>query len=297
MISLSQGMRNFGVRGLLALCCLLFCGQAAAQHIISGRVVSDNEPMMGIHVQEVDNDNRIISHTVTDANGFYSMKVSRGSHKLVVKTTGFRPFVQPIRGQTTLNIELIPRIAMADAALLDEKHPVAESYHLLYGLLRGRKIPQLVRVELLNDSTFTLVPPIHSNGLNEIYPAENVMIFVDAVDRHMLLGITPRDAYTIVGRPEDIDSKILLTQRRWGSYEDDRSEMRGDVNTYPQFVFSTKRLKHMFEEEARPSRVLIETAAKDNYWILYPADNYEKELQRILNKLQKKLKKSKSKNR
>ena len=73
---------------------LLFCmGSLAAMgqnQVASGTVSDDLGPLMGVYVGEIDAANRIVSATVTDMNGHFTLKVQNPKNKLRFTYMGFK---------------------------------------------------------------------------------------------------------------------------------------------------------------------------------------------------------------
>ena len=77
--------------------------------LIRGNVTSstDNEPLIGVSVVEVDKDNRTVTGTQTDLDGNYSLRVSPESdHKLMFSYIGFKSKTVNITENRTINCVL-----------------------------------------------------------------------------------------------------------------------------------------------------------------------------------------------
>lgn len=80
-----------------ACCSTLALAQAPkAGDIISGNVSDDIEPLMMVNVVEVDKNNRIVAHGVTDINGNFSFKIVNPKDKIQVSYIGYTTQVIPI---------------------------------------------------------------------------------------------------------------------------------------------------------------------------------------------------------
>lgn len=279
---------------LLFLLLLYVSLEGYSQRVVSGTVMCDGEAVEGASVTEVDADNRILNYSATDASGHYSMSLKDGRNVLRITKDGCRVFTEDIRGRSRIDCSLVPQMVFVDNEELMTRHPVAESYKLLYGHdANYHDVPQLIRVELFNDSTFSIIVPVMSKALTDAYPAENTMTFVDYSDHPLLTGVSMLEVYTIPGRPEDRESSFVIarSESRMDTAIDDGSVMY----CYPQFVFSVKRMERMLQGKDAPFRVLIQTAAQDNFWVLYPSDTFGKEIRKIITKLQQKNKKKQAK--
>ena len=94
---------------ILTILALLIPGiNAFAQVIVRGTVKdqNDNSPMPGVYVTEVDNNNRFIGGTVTDADGQFALEVTSGNAALNISFIGYKPQVIPLNGRTSLELVL-----------------------------------------------------------------------------------------------------------------------------------------------------------------------------------------------
>lgn len=77
---------------LAVVCCFISILSAQAQvksgDIISGKVSDDVEPLMMVNVVEIDNNNRIVAHGVTDINGNFSFKCVNPKDRIRVTYVG-----------------------------------------------------------------------------------------------------------------------------------------------------------------------------------------------------------------
>lgn len=92
---------------------LILIAQAAmAQKVVTGVVTetlgSSQEPIIGANVTFVNSQNRILSGTVTDFNGNYSLKVpaDKGQLTLVVSYVGMKTQRFAYKGQASLNVKM-----------------------------------------------------------------------------------------------------------------------------------------------------------------------------------------------
>lgn len=73
---------------------------------ISGTITDDFGPTMGANVVERDANDRIVTATVTDINGNFSMVIKNPKNKLVISYVGTKPMVLPIGSRTKFNEKL-----------------------------------------------------------------------------------------------------------------------------------------------------------------------------------------------
>ena len=82
---------------------------AAISSVIQGDITSatDGLPLIGVNVTEMDNNNRVVSGTVTDFNGHYVLRVKNNLNKLSISYIGFIKQVKKIEGKRTIDIVLV----------------------------------------------------------------------------------------------------------------------------------------------------------------------------------------------
>lgn len=82
---------------LLLMCyCSVTRAQVAAGDVISGNVSDDIEGLMMVNVVEMDANNRIVAHGVTDINGNFSFRIKSPKDKLHISYVGYKTVVLPI---------------------------------------------------------------------------------------------------------------------------------------------------------------------------------------------------------
>ena len=81
---------------LLACCCLQLSAQVKAGDVISGQVWDDFDALMMCNVVEIDHNNRIVAHGVTDINGNFSFKIVNPKDKIRISYVGYQPMTLPI---------------------------------------------------------------------------------------------------------------------------------------------------------------------------------------------------------
>lgn len=270
---------------------LLIPLSSQAQKNLSGRVEDDEGPVAQANVTELDKNYRIVSQTITDKDGYYTMPLHSAKDIIKISTPHHRIFAEEIDGRKHISVLLIRSTPIEGSELLLRPCPYANSFKLLYGHNGSRNVPQHIYVEMLCDTLFSLIIPVRALNIAEQYPAENTLHFVDATDRHLMSGVNPLPSNPLSGHPDNIDFNAEMRNRfrmRIGteSYDSDADL----YYCYPEFVFSTRRLEHLLQNESLISRILIETARKDNFWVLYPYPEFGNELTRILERLKKRLK-------
>ncbi|MBR0045459.1 MAG: SusC/RagA family TonB-linked outer membrane protein [Bacteroidaceae bacterium] len=81
---------------LMACFCLQASAQVKAGDVVSGQIWDDLEPLMMCNVVEVDNNNRIVAHGVTDINGNFSFKIVNPKDKIRISYIGCQTVTLPI---------------------------------------------------------------------------------------------------------------------------------------------------------------------------------------------------------
>jgi TonB-linked SusC/RagA family outer membrane protein len=100
------------IKYILILILIAVGQQASAQKTVSGTVTemlgNSAEPCIGVNVTFVNSQNRIISGTVTDFNGKYSLKVpnEKGDMTMVFSYIGMKTQRFKYTGQTSLNVKM-----------------------------------------------------------------------------------------------------------------------------------------------------------------------------------------------
>jgi len=98
------------------LAALVFCltnqniyGQGTGAGLtIKGRITasSDNQPIIGATITEIDNEQRIINGATADLEGNFVLKVANPSNRIAATYIGYKRVVQQIGDRTTINIKL-----------------------------------------------------------------------------------------------------------------------------------------------------------------------------------------------
>ena len=90
---------------LLWVVALMAIPANAQQRRISGTVADDIDVIIGANVVELDKNNRIVSQTVTDMNGNFTMNIKDPNNTLKVSYIGYKNQVQHVRcGRSCLRV-------------------------------------------------------------------------------------------------------------------------------------------------------------------------------------------------
>lgn len=108
------------IKYLLTLALCFCCAVAFAQKRISGHVWSktENGPVIMANVAEIDNSNRVVSATATDANGNFSLAIKNPNNRLQISYIGYETKRLPIAGQSSFKIELLDKNTFKTATVV-----------------------------------------------------------------------------------------------------------------------------------------------------------------------------------
>ena len=91
---------------LLWVVALMAIPASAQQRRISGTVADDIDVIIGANVVELDKNNRIVSQTVTDMNGNFTMNIKDPNNTLKVSYIGYKNFTQKLGTKNVFKITL-----------------------------------------------------------------------------------------------------------------------------------------------------------------------------------------------
>ena len=98
---------------VLALSFLFQSFEMAAQQgtVIRGRVTDQatGEPLPGVNIVEMDDQNRVVKGVITDVNGNYVFEVSNAQHTIQVSFVGYEAQTFKINGRSRINVALEPQ--------------------------------------------------------------------------------------------------------------------------------------------------------------------------------------------
>lgn len=87
--------------------------QSSAQgFIVQGQVTSktDGDPLIGVNVSEIDDNNRVINGTITDFNGQFVLKVKSPNNRLIISYIGFNRQTVKIDNRRRVNVVLVESV-------------------------------------------------------------------------------------------------------------------------------------------------------------------------------------------
>ena len=101
-----------GIRPIIILCALIAGINLAAQDriILRGSVTDSQtgEAVIGANVIEYDENKRIITGTITDVNGNYTLNVTDPDAIIMFSFIGYKAVELPLNGRNSLNVEMEP---------------------------------------------------------------------------------------------------------------------------------------------------------------------------------------------
>jgi TonB-dependent SusC/RagA subfamily outer membrane receptor len=106
----------------MALCGQSIWAQDGDGEPIRGKVVSDmGEELIAVAVLELDKTDRVISHTMTDMNGQFSMQVKSVKNRLEFKYVGFEPQILNIESKKVFNVTLKENSTLKEVEIVAKK--------------------------------------------------------------------------------------------------------------------------------------------------------------------------------
>jgi TonB-linked SusC/RagA family outer membrane protein len=100
--------------------------QKAVEKItVRGRVIDkiDKKAVIGASVVERDKDMRFITGVATDINGNFAIKISNPANVISFSFLGYKTIIQPVKGRTTINIEMESSAAELAEFVITSKAP------------------------------------------------------------------------------------------------------------------------------------------------------------------------------
>ncbi|MDR1122297.1 MAG: SusC/RagA family TonB-linked outer membrane protein [Dysgonamonadaceae bacterium] len=105
------------------LCCFQpLKAQQTSGTVIVGKVFAKSEgPLIGVSVREVDATNRVVSGTVTDVNGDFSLKIKNAGNKLEISYLGYKTQSLSIGTKKNFPVELQENTKLLDEVVVTSK--------------------------------------------------------------------------------------------------------------------------------------------------------------------------------
>ena len=253
---------------------------------VSGKVINmQGEGIPEATVRELDHNNRVVNHTVADANGIFTFKVKDNQHSIQVIAPGYRKITHKLLGYSRVNVTLPER---RKSPLAGNEKIVLRSDELFCGRYQGENVRRMAWIEQVNDKLFTLILPIRTQTVVDEYPQGRTLTLLSSFDQHLMQWTNVVDAYPIPGAPDEVKSTVLTQSYTGNSNTPGISVNNQDCYAYPHFQFTLDDLKYLVKHPSHLQRLVADTYKADNYWNFYPTEKTDILLKKLLNKVQKK---------
>ena len=267
---------------------LAFVASSFAETRITGVVRSEGVPVADAIVMEINKDHRILHQTRTDSQGRYSILFTHPEKNSIrVLAAGYYPITHKLREFTQVTVNLTPREHSVNYDTLPGRHKGIQSNKLFVGRVGDGPRPQISRLEMVSDTLFSFIVPLRVDALVDDYRAGRNMMFLGDGDELLLNARNGMDVKPIEGDPEDISDKIRPINHNVQIVHGQTPNVYTNNYVYPRFLISRNELFSLIENASRVRRIAFDTVHADNYWLLYPSDDFESELHRIVYKLMK----------
>ncbi len=99
------------------VCCSVLANAQAGQTIVRGTVTdkATKEPLIGVSVYEIDNENRTLAGVSTDINGGFALRMKSPQNKVVVSYIGYKNFTFNVNNRSVVNVALESTMNMLNA--------------------------------------------------------------------------------------------------------------------------------------------------------------------------------------
>lgn len=267
---------------------VIFTGSLFAETRITGLVRSEGVPVADAIVMEINKDHRILHQTRTDSQGRYSITFTNPQKNSIrVLAAGFYPITHKLREFTQVTVNLTPKEHSINYDTLPGRHKGVQSNKLFVGRVGDGTRAQISRFEMVSDTLFSLIVPLRVDALVDDYRAGRNVMFLGDGDELLLTARNGMDVRPIEGDPEDIADKIRPINNNVQIVNGQSPNVYTNNYVYPRFLIPRTQLFSLLENASRVRRIAFDTVHADNYWLLYPADDFESELQRLIYKLMK----------
>ena len=106
---------------LLWVIAMMALPASARQRRISGTVSDEIDVIMGANVVEKDKNNRIVSQTVTDMNGNFTMNIKDPNNTLIISFMGYKSFSQKVGSKNVFKVTLQDNVKNMKEVVVDAK--------------------------------------------------------------------------------------------------------------------------------------------------------------------------------
>ena len=105
------------IKYLLTFALCFCCAIGFAQKRVSGHVFSTDGPVIMANVVELDNSNRAVSATQTDANGNFSLSIKNTANRLQISYIGYQTERMAIGAKTSFRVQLKDKNTFSEATV------------------------------------------------------------------------------------------------------------------------------------------------------------------------------------
>lgn len=106
---------------LLWVIAMMALPASAQQRRISGTVSDEIDVIMGANVVEKDKNNRIVSQTVTDMNGNFTMNIKDPNNTLIISFMGYKSFSQKVGSKSVFKVTLQDNVKTMQEVVVNAK--------------------------------------------------------------------------------------------------------------------------------------------------------------------------------
>ncbi len=106
---------------LLWVIAMMALPASAQQRRISGTVSDEIDVIMGANVVEKDKNNRIVSQTVTDMNGNFTMNIKDPNNTLIISFMGYKSFSQKVGSRNVFKVTLQDNVKTMQEVVVNAK--------------------------------------------------------------------------------------------------------------------------------------------------------------------------------
>lgn len=159
-----------------------------------------------------------------------------------------------------------------------------ESTMLICGHHGKQEISQIVWLEQLNDTLFTLKIPIQVKTMSTNYPEGRMLLVLNKENKLVAAANNVQDESPSAGDPNDARHELYSSTNSSSSvgYIPGNSVRETPYFVYPQFLFTREELEYLVKHHKDVYRIVVDTAEADNYWIFYPQSTFEEELKELI---------------
>jgi len=119
---MKQLFKNILIILLVGLCVQSTFAQTSSDNTIRGKIYSAADGgLLMVNVVEVDQNNRIVSSTTTDAGGNFSMKIKSKTNKIKVSYIGYEPQTLTIGDRKVFNVQMVDKTALKEVIVKAKK--------------------------------------------------------------------------------------------------------------------------------------------------------------------------------